>query len=459
MKKNIILAVLFFSMPILLAGCGGAGNNSFVQENEKKSQVSEKEQPDETYDAEEPAGFDTPYMIEGEKDGYFIVSKLDGALYGLLDCTGKEVVKVEYDSISFPESKNANAIIVEMEGKYGLYSYGGEEILPVEYESVIDSGENSELYLVQSNGKQKIVDLSGKTIYELSGIYDRLVGDRFLTMKYQGYPNYFTEVYNLNEEVLFSDGDVKNTGIAFEIKNAKNMIGIYNPGYEDVWGDEKRDSGIVLKDEKWNTVLSYNFPYDDWTEFQYISPYALGDDGKWLALYYPRSVYGNNLVLYNIDTQEFTGENYNQFVNIDEENFFGIHLDTDTHVYTIDIFNINGEITASLESVQAQNIPALEGNSMIICQAGNTYRIYDKNGETLTDERYLSAELTDGFAIVENLDGEYGIVDKKGKMRIPFGEIEKGKRYKGKEWEDIYEINDLLYLVVRDGEGCTISVF
>ena len=77
-------------------------------------------------------------------------------------------------------------------------------------------------------------------------------------------------------------------------------------------------------------------------------------------------------------------------------------------------------------------------------QKGETYRIYNKDGDLLTDERYLSAELVGNFAIVQNLDGEYGILDESGKMRVPFGEIKDGNRYEGREWTAIYAVEDSL---------------
>ncbi len=92
-------------------------------------------------------------------------------------------------------------------------------------------------------------------------------------------------------------------------------------------------------------------------------------------------------------------------------------------------------------------------------QKGETYRIYNKDGDLLTDERYLSAELVGNFAIVQNLDGEYGILDESGKMRVPFGEIKDGNRYEGREWTAIYAVEDSLCIVTRDGEGSIVSVF
>ena len=461
-KKMIASFTIFLCAQLLFSGCGNAKNNSVISEyGEENQDEEEKDQSDTLENTIKPAGFTTPYTIEEEKDGYHIVSKLEGALYGLLAPDGTEMINVEYDNISFPESENANAVIVELEGKFGLYSYDGTELLPAEYESILNSGKYSELYLVEKDEKQSIVDLNGKTVQELSGLYDRLVGDCYLTMclGYNGYEKFFTDVYDLNENALFTGGDVKkDTGLAFEIKDANNIMGIYHCGDDSIFGsDDEQDSTISLVDSNWENVLSYTFPYDDVHEYTHISSYAIGSDGKWISLHYPRLGLVQSSVLYNVDTKEVGDENYLDFIRVDQDTFFGQSLE-DGHIYKIDIFDNSGTIKATIESVQAQNIPILEGNSMIVSQKGETYRIYNKNGELVTNERYLSAKLEGNFVIVQNLDGEYGIMDQSGKMRVPFGEVADGERYGGKEWEAIYAIDDALCIVTRDGEGSIVSI-
>lgn len=464
-KKMIALFTIFLCAQLLFSGCGNVKNNSVISEYGKENQdEEEKDQSDTLENTIKPAGFTTPYTIEEEKDGYYIVSKLEGALYGLLAPDGTEMINVEYDNISFPESENANAVIVELEGKCGLYSYDGTELLPAEYESILNSGKYSELYLVEKDEKQSIVGLDGELVQELRGTYDRLVGDAFLVMC-QGnggiLQKYFTNVYDLNENALFTGGDInKDTGLAFEIKDAKDIMGIYHPGGDSMYGnDDEPDSTISLVDSSWDTMLSYAFPYDGFYEYEYISSYAISSDSKWISLYYSNSgkKVANPLVLYNADTQKMGDKNYRDFIRVDSDTFFGRCLE-DGHIYSIDIFDNSGTIKATIESVQAQNIPILEGNTMIVSQKGETYRIYNKNGELVTNERYLSAKLEGNFVIVQNLDGEYGIMDQSGKMRVPFGEVADGERYGGKEWEAIYAIDDALCIVTRDGEGSIVSI-
>ena len=97
-KKMIALFTIFLCAQLLFSGCGNVKNNSVISEYGKENQdEEEKDQSDTLENTIKPAGFTTPYTIEEEKDGYYIVSKLEGALYGLLAPDGTEMINVEYD--------------------------------------------------------------------------------------------------------------------------------------------------------------------------------------------------------------------------------------------------------------------------------------------------------------------------------------------------------------------------
>lgn len=463
MKQKMAIAMFTTVLILSLVACNSNNDSIQVKENnmtEGTESFSEEEsnlqEENLNGDTGMPSnGFSTEYTIENVKDGYFIASKLDGALYGLLDSRGTEVLTVEYDNIFFPDSQKANAVIVLLEGKYGVYSYDGKEILAPEYEKISNTGRYSKSYLVQKDGKQSIVGLDGKIIRELTGSYDKLIGDSFLTIC-QGtnaLERFYTDVYNLNEEKVFSDGDLnKRAGTAFEIENAENIIGVYYPG------NDSNDSKIVVMDKNWKEVLSYTFAYDDFYEYENIFSYVIDDEEQCISLYYPREVYGNYHVFYNLDTKEIGKNNYNEFIYASDETIFAQYIDTDSHTYRIDIMDIYGNIESSIESIQAQNIPILEGNEMILSQTGETYRIYNKEGNQVTEDRYLSAELDGNVAIIQNLNGEYGLLGNTGDMLIEFGNMG-DESYNGQEWKDTYSFDDTFCIVTENGSENSVWLF
>lgn len=130
------------------------------------------------------------------------------------------------------------------------------------------------------------------------------------------------------------------------------------------------------------------------------------------------------------------------------------------HTYRIDIIDADGDITSSVECEQGlMDVPVLEGNTMILSRKGETYRIYNEDGKAVTDERYLSAELIGEYVVVSNLDGEYGIMDQKGQMRVPYGRVGDQRSIYGTRWKDIYTIDDMLCIVIYQGEGSKVLVF
>ena len=130
------------------------------------------------------------------------------------------------------------------------------------------------------------------------------------------------------------------------------------------------------------------------------------------------------------------------------------------HTYRIDIIDADGNITSSVKCEQGlMDVPVLGGNTMILSRKGETYRIYNEDGKAVTDELYLSAELIGEYVVVSNLDGEYGIMDQKGQRRVPYGRVGDQRSIYGTRWKDIYTIDDMLCIVIYQGEGSKVLVF
>ena len=100
-KRIVTLFTIFLGIQLLFSGCGIIRNNPVLSgyegENQNKEEIN---QTDDSENITEPSGFTTPYVIEDEKDGYYIVSKLDESVYGLIESNGIEILNLEYNSIS-----------------------------------------------------------------------------------------------------------------------------------------------------------------------------------------------------------------------------------------------------------------------------------------------------------------------------------------------------------------------
>lgn len=443
-RKIAILLAVLLGIQLVIPGCGkkedtpvtseiseevsSSGYESEIVGSSESVVESAVEEPEKNT---KPSSFTTEYTIVDQKDGYFIVSKLEGTLYGLLDSRGKEVLALEYDKITFPESEDAQAVIVELEGKYGLYGYEGHEILPTEYEMIRNSGSNSTRYLVQKEGRQSIVGLDGTVEKELSGIYNQLEGNSFLEL-YYGY-------YTLDEKELSVEIPISYTTVyTAELEGVNDIICVGNPQ-------------LQLMDLDGNIIASVS-------EGERLK--GLGSE-KVFALSNARSTNGFDLSyrIFTLDTQSISEKVYGQIVKVDEEtilaNVLFASMSSIENVNEIDVFNTNGELEKTIE------MGGRIVDTVIVSTSGKTSRIYDKQGNKLTDERYLSVDMAaKGFLIVQNLDGEYGIMDDKtGEMRIPFGGLDDEKSYGGKEWKNIYSFDDTLCIVTETGSGSMVSMF
>lgn len=70
----------------------------------------------------------------------------------------------------------------------------------------------------------------------------------------------------------------------------------------------------------------------------------------------------------------------------------------------------------------------------------------------------MTAELVGNVAMVQNLDGEYGLMDKSGNMLIEFGDMTDNS-YNGMDWKDTYSFNDTFCIVTVSSSGSSVRLF
>lgn len=98
-------------------------------------------------------------MQQAQDKGFLLVNQADNYLAGLIDTTGKVVIKPIYQSLSHP----INGVMVAAMGeKQGLISTVGKEITPLDYNFIYAIGVNR--YMAERDGKYGILDEKGKTI-------------------------------------------------------------------------------------------------------------------------------------------------------------------------------------------------------------------------------------------------------------------------------------------------------
>lgn len=280
--KKICVALLsaILVICICIPGCKsgnteeGKDAESLTEEAESPSEPQEEaagnstaENTDDTEDIQMSTGFSTEYTVTDAKDGYFIVSKLDNTLFGLLD------------------------------------SYGNE-ILPLEYESISNYGSNSELYLVQKDGAQCLIGLDGTVEMSLDGIYDAVLNNSFLVSGFDNYLSSYSAraVYNLDEKLLYECKYEKSQRSEYDhilsMDDVDGLIKLFSQS-PAIYSSLMDDSGQII----FTTTDSNSTDWD-------INP--LQDNNLF-------RITGESQKLYNLTTGTISEQEYNNIVRADED--------------------------------------------------------------------------------------------------------------------------------------------
>lgn len=446
MKRKVVVTVFISALVLSLSGCN---SNTDSETKVQESNTTDSAEPnEEEIDSQEEilseenevpsTGFSTEYTVENAKDGYFIVSKLDGELYGLLDSYGNEVLPLEYDSIEFPESKEAEAVIVEAEGNKGIVDYEGTTMLPLEYEAISNYGSNSDFYLVQKAGTQSLVRLDGTVEQSLKGTYDAILNNSFLV---SGLDNYLTEysahtVYNLNEELLYECKYEKSQRSEYDyilsMDYVDGLIKLFKKSPE-IYSSLMDTSGQII------FTTTDNNPTDwDISSLQNNNLFRIS---------------GDNQSLYNLSTGEVSEAKYKNIVYADEDTILASTEDGGN----VDVYNMKGEIENTL-NLSAESISLQENSALIVAKYGETYRIYDKDGVELSDERYLDVEPIESYWMIQDLDGNYGLMGNSGDIVIEFGSMGE-ESYNGLGWKDVYSFDDTFCIVTESSSESNVWLF
>lgn len=461
-EKKLLKVLVCLVTAFSIAGCSKGSSSSSRNSSNKSS--SETQSTETNTQAVRSTEFTTEYEIEYAKDGYFVASKLDGKLFGLLDSTGKTAIPFEYDAINFPESINAKSVIVEKEGKKGILDYTGKEILPIEYSDIYDDNtysneyeitfrENNTRYLVTKNGVQSIVNLQGKTEKTLKGTYQALIGNALLAKQITSYG--YGQIYTFSESEITTPSYhfVKETGINGIVDFTKHTEVDSDAGYIVTSALEAITGYLVDKDGNYQEIKC-----DD----RHGDLIYLGNDNL-LSLECTHqglnvgSVDALGYRLVNVQNRSVSETKYNE-IRGNGSGANALYKDS-SGKYVVDIYNSAGQITKKLTYDDA----GLYG-PWIVVEAGDTQRLYNKEGKQPTDQRYLDVYKIKrtNLLLLENLDGQWGIMGTSGDMLAEFGKVDENLQ---KDLEndtgsyEVYEFGSSACVVEKSSSGDHVTIY
>ena len=442
MKKKWVMSAIIAVM-VSMTGCGGAASNNKSEEKKvedkqnislekaesktkQKTDTEEKEQEDK----DESEGFTLEHVsYESHQGKRYILESTKTGLYGLFDSKGNTILPMEYDAMNFGTINGETEIAFKVEGKWGVYNENGKELIPAEYEELKICDEN---YLVKQDGKQKILGTDGKIIKELQGKYERIIGNQYLF--------YSGSYWNINEN------QINNQNINYE----KGKYIIYD------W--EKYEEGqdwYRLLDKEGNVIYEIHNNVNGKTPIENIGGIKAYSDyymiqgvlnDRYIVL--ADGVFGVNApyrdgkyYLYDIVENQKIATVYNQkIVNLNKNEVIAARDEG------LDVYDLKGKLVRTLDISGYDNIDIR--NDILVAKYGESYRVYNKQGKEITGERYLEYDQVGQYLIVKNLDGEWGIINKKGDIVVDFGVMSDNYDYFGTIISKD-EIDGKLYLLVK----------
>lgn len=425
MKKKIFLAVLAGAMLTQLSGTASAG--SFLDEDSYDPYYEEEASlnTENNSDMLEKEAFTLDgYTCDTGKQGFYIVESESG-MYGLVDDNGNMVFPAVYDEMDFVNFKDQVLIKAKVEGKWGIYDCTGKEIIPMEYDEI---QEGNSRYLVSKDDRQSILESDGTLVKELSGIYTRMDGDDFLVLQAVSDGVYECNLYDINENLLADDfGTFTNYG------NKELIYGI-NSTHSDYYKviDENGETVYIQENDKDMSERGFAVAFLSSDRYLQIQGGLLGPG------------FGDNeYYLYDVSKQEKYETQYTYMCEFDKDKIFCEKEEG------VDIYDEDGNIRSLTFEEGYSNMLVYSDNAIIAIEYGETWRLYDSNGERITEDRYSDVDFEGEYVILKNLNGEYGIMDKSGKMIVPFGIItleDDEYNYNDEEIERFDSVGNHLYI-------------
>lgn len=357
--------------------------------------IDEKEKPlFESYDKVEVLqNIDDNNVISYDTNALRVLK--DGK-YGLINFSGKELLKCEYDAIN-PLKGVKNSLVTYKDNKYGLVDNSGNVIIESDYQeitSLTDKYEDG--YIVKdANGNYGLINYNKKQVLECkySKIFNVYGSDLYVVRR------------NGNIQLINSNGDVK-------AENKFDKVVSIDGGNVIIEKDSKY--GVMTSDGK----VTIEMAYDD-LSYVFEGKYIAKKSGK----------YG----IIDLSNETKVDFKYKNMIYMKEENF----IEADKEDGMTDLIDSNLEVKAT---GIVSEINTTKGYLKV--RTDNEYKYYNFKLENKTSKDIF----TTNTLFLDKKDGKYGFIDKNGVVIVDY------------TYDDATEQNDYGYAAVKsDGKWGTID--
>ena len=309
----------------------------------------------------------------------------------------KEQVITGYSNIqAIPANSTADNIPFEntvlrykKNDKYGLISLDGKEITDAIYDEISSVTYKEGMLLVKQDGKYGVININGKVVIKPE--YDNITVDNY---------------YDVNTEYQrtgFIVCTIKDEGYRYgyvDYRGKKILDTIYTEVERVTDLEDKKDIYIVAyKDGQAgllkNKKLILDYEYEDIIYYAYNDVFIVQRNGK----------------------QGITDRKGNMKIDTKYTNisFGGIYVNAVDENNETKILDLNGN---EISDGYIAKMPTKDGEHYIVYDEEGIYKIIDKSGNVVIDNKYTNIEeIADNYYIVAN-NRNNGIIDLTGKSLV-----------------------------------------
>ena len=300
--------------------------------------------------------FEKIYTLKGTRNS--LITEKNGKK-GLVNHLGLQVVENKYDEIK-SLGIDTKQYIVKLDNKYGI-----EGILDCKYQD-IKSLNNKEVFVVKEEGKYKVINAEGKTVFKEKFDNIETIKDNIIVYKYKD--KYCAYDIENNKKLNKTYKTLKYTTNGLFISRTNNNYGIINI-----------DGQIKIKEEYSN--INY---YED------INIYEL--EGK------------------NSDLNTILNSELKEIAK-------GIIIETNAEKSYIKLWTEEGYGYYNFKGEKLETKDILTNNNLFLSKQNDKYGFVDENGEVVVDYIYDDAREQNQYGyICVKKDGLWGSLDKNGNV-------------------------------------------
>lgn len=373
----------------------------------------------------------------------FIVCKTEaeGYRYGYIDYKGDKILDTEYteiERVTEIEDEKDIYIIAYKDGQAGLLR-NNKIILNHEYEDITYNSYN-DVFVIQRNGKQGIVDRDGNV----------KIDTKYTNITFGGI--YLNAIEDEGDKVLDLNGNEVTDGYISKMPTKDGQHSI-------VYGE---DEVYKIIDNSGNVVIDKNYTYIEEVDNNYFIVASMNNNG-----------------IVDLSGKSLVDLKYNSIFKLDNTNLLQANI---SETNTISLINSNMQVVATMDDASIEvkeNYVRLyseteskyfdySGNELTAQELFPDNNIYakkiddkwgfvNKEGNIVVQNEYdMVTEINEyGFAGIKK-DGKWGVINKNGDIiQEPTYELESispifiGKYYKSEEWYG----NDYFTTEVENEEG------